>query len=158
MPCRSLKEGGWAVKQIFWVLLYVFLFAFTTCSLAADGEKTFDGLYQKARDFSITGEWELAEKAYLDLTKHFSGTAESWFLLGKFLMGQERFDESIEYFEKGLEINPVSETAYLNLAWIYLVLEDPEKSLEHTAKMREIQAQSKNIRADAQSVEGSNED
>ena len=113
-------------------------------SFCADpDESAFITRFQEAQTLAEKGDAGGAEKAYQTLTQNFSGKAESWFLMGKFLMEAKRFKEAIPYFERGLQINAASETAHLHLARLYLDLEEPEKSLEHLEKLRGIQAQNK---------------
>jgi len=123
--------------------LISFLVAILAQPLWAEQAMSFRQIYNEARLFEMSKDWDNAEKSYEALVEQYPEQIETWFLFGRFLIERKRFEDSLPYFEKALELDPESEITNLYLAEVYIELGQPVKSLSYTERVRKIQIQSK---------------
>ncbi|HTL48372.1 MAG TPA: tetratricopeptide repeat protein [Verrucomicrobiae bacterium] len=102
--------------------------------------KTLQEMQHEASGFEAQQDWANAEKIYAEMPKAFPEQAEAYFWAGRFFTDRRRLKEAADYFERGLQKNPESETAHLYLARIYIALGDMVKSDAHSKAALKIQA------------------
>jgi len=82
--------------------------------------------------------YDEAEKNFKKLIKEDQDNSFSYYNnLANVYRDQKKFEEAIEYYQKSIEVNPQYETAYQNLAILYLYEidpRDPDKAQEVVAE------------------------
>ncbi|NJK88003.1 MAG: tetratricopeptide repeat protein [Myxococcales bacterium] len=93
---------------------------------------TSDGRDQRlsaAIQLGRAGQLDLAIRSLTDLSVEFPDSALVWLNLGVALSGVDRFDEAIVAYSKALAIDPGLWAAQVEIATVFLLREDEERSL-----------------------------
>lgn len=79
-------------------------------------------LLQSANTAYQAGQWSVAERLYLELTREVERDPYAYFQVGNTLMKQYRYAEAVNFYQKALELNPDMLQADNNRATAHMLL------------------------------------
>lgn len=77
------------------------------------------------------GKFEEAEEALTQAIKYDKSNYEAYYLRGCAKVNGKKYKESLEDFEKAIELKPDYADAYFNIARVYTMLRDQDKACEY---------------------------
>ncbi|MCA1753545.1 MAG: tetratricopeptide repeat protein [Spirochaeta sp.] len=101
-----------------------------------------DPQYAEAMSFYLAGDWSKANTAFSELAKHNPNDGFVQLLRGNILYSLGNLDDSVEAYERAVEINPKLGIAYYKLGVCYYRMGKLERALKAFSTVSEIGSES----------------
>lgn len=116
------------MKRLTLFLSALILFALTSCE---NPDKSRYYMDQGATYMMRYGQYDKAEEALDKAIKYDKHNYEAYYYRGCAKVNAKKYKESLEDFEKAIELKPDYADAYFNIGKVYFLLDDEDKACEY---------------------------